>query len=93
MKPAARVTDLTDHTGQLEKPGDTTVTIGGLDAAVETTTMHTCTLPANPPHSKSPITKGSSSVTIGGRGAARMGDKVGCGAAITSGDTSVLIGD
>jgi len=93
MPPAARVTDMTDHLGELQRPGVTTVTIGGLAAAVAMTTMHRCNLPSNPPHPTLPIAKGSTTVTIGGLAAARIGDQVGCGAAIATGSATVTIGD
>jgi uncharacterized Zn-binding protein involved in type VI secretion len=44
------------------------------------------------PHPPSPIAKGSATVLIGGRPAARMGDMSGCGAPIVMGCPLVEIG-
>jgi uncharacterized Zn-binding protein involved in type VI secretion len=44
------------------------------------------------PHPPTPIAKGSFTVLIGGRPAARMGDLAGCGAPILGGFPTVLIG-
>ena len=45
------------------------------------------------PHPPSPIVKGSVTVMIGKRPAARMGDITGCGALIVAGAVTVNIGD
>ncbi|MFC6646964.1 PAAR domain-containing protein [Granulicella cerasi] len=99
MPPAARITDM--HTcpmetplsppiphigGPIVGPGEPTVLIGGLLAAV-VGDMAICVGPPDV------IVKGSSTVMIGGRPAARMGDTTAHGGAIASGLPTVLIGD
>jgi len=78
MPPAARVSDKTDHPGELAPAGHLRVTVNGLPS----TTMgdrHTCTRhPAC-----NPIIVGSSTVTIGGLPAARREDLCECGAIIS----------
>jgi len=92
MPPAARVKDLTDHPGTISGSGVLSVCIGGAPAAV-VDTPHICALPPNAgPHPQTTIVSGSTTVLIGGRAAARMGDKAACGAIITQGIRSVLIG-
>jgi uncharacterized Zn-binding protein involved in type VI secretion len=54
---------------------------------------HTCALPPQAgPHPPTVIVKGSFTVYVGGRPAARLGDTVGCGATIVRGASNVLIG-
>jgi uncharacterized Zn-binding protein involved in type VI secretion len=48
--------------------------------------------PTAGPHPPTPIVKGSATVLIGGRPAARLGDLAGCGAPIVFGHPTVLIG-
>jgi uncharacterized Zn-binding protein involved in type VI secretion len=93
MPPAARSTDATSHPGILLAAGAvTSVLIGKQPAAVDGT-GHTCAMPPTAgPHPPSTVVGGSTKVLIGGRSAARIGDKVGCGAMITTGFPSVLIG-
>jgi uncharacterized Zn-binding protein involved in type VI secretion len=96
MQPAARIGSATNHPGVLQGPGILTVTIGALPAAVAqdpASTIHACSKPQTPPDPPSPIVAGSSTVTIGGFGAARVGDSAGCGATIVDGAFDVLIGD
>ena len=92
---AARVLDPTGHPGTVTGPGAGTVFIENQIAAVEGD-MHTCAMPPtagpHPPSSFSPGT-GSATVSIGGRGALRVGAIAGCGAPIVMGATSVWIGD
>ncbi len=95
MPPAARVTDM--HTcpmstgtvphlgGQIIGPGVPTVMIEGLTAAV-VGDMATCVGPLDS------ITKGSSTVMIGGKPAARTGDKTAHGGQVIGGAPTVLIG-
>ena len=98
MLPAARVTDLhvcpmqmpgivpIPHVGgPIVGPGAATVLIGGLPAAVEGD-MCVC---IGPPDS---ITKGSSTVTLEGKAAARMGDATAHGGKLLSMCPTVLIG-
>lgn len=74
------------HTGgPIMPPGDATVLIGGMPAAV---LGDKCTC-AGPPDS---IIKGSATVKIGGKPAARQGDTTAHGGSITAGCTSVIIG-
>ncbi|PLX14902.1 MAG: type VI secretion protein [Salinivirgaceae bacterium] len=97
-KPAARLTDL--HTcpmvtpgvppvphvgGPIIGPGEATVLIGGVPAAVMGDNA-TC---VGPPDS---IVVGSATVMIGGKPAARMGDQTAHGGVIAVGYPTVLIG-
>ena len=92
MPGAARVQDPTDHPGMISGQGVVNVLINGQAAAV-VLVEHTCMMPPTAgPHSPSPIVEGSATVLIGGRQAARVGDRVGCGAAISDGSKNVLIG-
>jgi len=76
----------TPHTGgPILPPGMPTVLIGGKPAA---TVGNMCTC-AGPPDS---IAKGSASVMIGNKAAARQGDTTVHGGSITSGCTTVIIG-
>ncbi|TCP40183.1 PAAR domain-containing protein [Rhodovulum marinum] len=95
MPPAARLTDM--HTcpaangpvphvgGPIVGPGEPTVLIAGMPAAVM---GDTCTC-VGPPAT---IVKGSSTVMIGGKPAARMGDSTAHGGSIATGAPTVLIG-
>lgn len=99
MPAAARVTDM--HTCPMETeaipspvphvggpilgPGVSSVLIGNMPAAV-VGDMCTC---VGPPDT---ITKGSSSVFIGGKSAARMGDSTEHGGEIVTGLPTVMIG-
>lgn len=89
MPLAARLGDPTDHGGTVSAPGVATVLIEGKPAAVAND-LHLCPVPQ--PHPPSPFTHGSATVQIGGRGALRVGDVCGCGAAIAEGATKVMIG-
>ena len=93
MPAAARSEDATNHPGYISRNlAVPNVLIEGRPAAVAGT-IHICSLPPLAgPHPQTPIASGSSSVLIGGRPAARMHDKAGCGAMIVAGATSVLIG-
>jgi uncharacterized Zn-binding protein involved in type VI secretion len=92
MPPAARVNDMTNHPGVITPPGVPTVLIGNVQAATALT-LHTCSFPGTPPHPPTPIVKGSMTVRIGGRPAARVGDMTGCGAMIIPpGCPTVMIG-
>ncbi|MCG8696947.1 MAG: PAAR domain-containing protein, partial [Bacteroidales bacterium] len=71
--------------GPILPPGDPTVLIGGMPAAVVGDSC-VCT---GPPDS---IVAGSATVTIGGKPAARMGDSTSHGGSIILGDFTVLIG-
>jgi uncharacterized Zn-binding protein involved in type VI secretion len=93
---AARVNDLTDHSGIIVGPGVPTVVIGGRPAAVMGDLVQ-CPMFVSPgvPHVGGPIMTGSSTVLIGGRPAARVGDMVtenGPPATIIIGAPTVLIG-
>lgn len=95
MPAAARITDM--HTcpmvtgvvphvgGPITGPGQPTVLIGGLPAAV-VGDMCTC---VGPPDT---IVQGSATVLIGGMPAARMGDMTAHGGTIVLGEMTVLIG-
>lgn len=95
MPPAARLTDM--HTcpaangpvphvgGPIVGPGEATVLIGGLPAAIA---GDNCVC-VGPPAS---ISMGSTTVMIGGSPAARMGDTTAHGGAIVGGLPTVMIG-
>lgn len=90
-KPAARLTDLhtcpiPTHVGGPIIVGSTNVFIGGLPAA---TFGDQCTC-VGPPDT---IIQGSFTVLINGKPASRLGDMTMHGGVITSGCTTVLIGD
>ena len=80
------VTGVVPHVGgPITGPGEATVLIGGMPAAV-VGDMCTCT---GPPDS---IVVGSGTVLIGGKPAARMGDSTTHGGSIILGEMTVLIG-
>lgn len=93
--PAARITDFhvcpmvtgtVPHVGgPVLPPGEPTVLIGGMPAAL-VGDMCVCT---GPPDS---IAMGSTTVLIGGKPVARMGDSTAHGGTIMGGDPTVLIG-
>lgn len=99
MPPAARLTDMhtcpmqnptfpfpTPHVGgPVAGPGESTVLIGKLPAAV----MGDTCVCAGPPDT---IVQGSSSVFIGKKPAARMGDFTAHGGSVVAGCPTVLIG-
>jgi uncharacterized Zn-binding protein involved in type VI secretion len=72
--------------GPILPPGVPTVMIGSLPAAV-LGSMCTCMLSA-----PATVTQGSTTVQIGSRGAARMGDPTAHGGVIVAGCPTVLIG-
>lgn len=96
MPPAARLTDM--HTcpaangpvphvgGPIVGPGEATVLIGGLPAAVQGDNC-VCVGPT------ATVSKGSGTVMIGGSPAARMGDTTAHGGSIVGGLPTVIIGD
>lgn len=96
MPPATRLTDMQScpsetgtvpHVGgPIVGPGEPTVLVAGLPAAV---LGDNCTC-VGPP---SQITKASGTVLIGGKPAARVGDATSHGGAIVTGEATVLIGD
>ena len=95
MPPAARIGDPTGHPGLLAGPGVTTVLIGGQPAAValEMHSAHVCAMPPTAgPHPTAACPKGSTTVLIGSRPALRQFDVTSCGAPITAGLPTVLIG-
>jgi uncharacterized Zn-binding protein involved in type VI secretion len=89
---AARLGDPTSHPGLISGPGVPNVLIEGTPAAVFGD-LHTCSFPYPPGHPPSALTGGgSTSVTIGGRKAFRVGDSAACGAKILTGALRVVIG-
>ena len=92
MPPAARLTDVTNHGGTIVGPGQPTVLVGGMPAAVAGDT-HVCALPP-PGHvpTASPFPAGSTSVLIGGMPALRTTATAGCGAMAAVGEPTVQIG-
>jgi uncharacterized Zn-binding protein involved in type VI secretion len=92
MPPAARVTDTTTHGGTIIGPGEATVLIGGMPAAV-LGDNHICSLPPNVHQpTVSPFPMGSTTVLIGGKPAIRVGDTAICGASAAVGEPTVIIG-
>lgn len=92
MPPAARVGDTTTHGGTIVGPGEATVLIGGMPAAV-IGDMHVCVLPPNAHQpTSSPFPLGSSTVMIGKKPAVRVGDTCICGASSAVGAPTVQIG-
>lgn len=95
MPAAARVGDSSDHGGTIVGPGEATVLIGSMPAAVMGDN-HACvmTYPGSPPppHAATPILAGSATVMIGGKPAVRTGDACICGASAAVGEPTVTIG-
>lgn len=92
MLPAARLSDHTSHDGIILGPCNPTIIIEGMPAAT-VGDLHLCNQPATSVHpSESIFYTGSSSVYIGGKPALRVGDDASCGAKITTGAFTVLIG-
>ncbi|MGH3901216.1 MAG: PAAR domain-containing protein [Pseudonocardiaceae bacterium] len=102
MPPAARVGDPTGDLpegpqqhpspGVIGLPGVPTVLINGRPAAT-VGTLHTCSFPPPAVHPPNAIVPpGCPTVLIGGQPAARVGDLSLCGATITAGCNTVLIG-
>ena len=91
MPPATRVGDITNHGGTVVGPGEATVLIGSMPAAV-LGDMHVCPIPPPPHIPSSPFLLGSTSVLIGGKPAIRVGDTCLCGAGAAVGEPTVLIG-
>ena len=98
MPPAARLTDMhvcpiqtpglppIPHVGgPILGPGETTVLIASLPAAVVGDTA----ICVGPPDS---ITQGSATVLIGGKPAVRIGDSTAHGGSVVSGEPTVIIG-
>jgi uncharacterized Zn-binding protein involved in type VI secretion len=90
MPLAARVSDLTDHSGAITGPGATGVFIEKMPAA-RAGDAHVCAFPGAP-HGPNAVVFGSLSVYIEKRPAARRGDPCACGAAIASSAFTVSIG-
>jgi uncharacterized Zn-binding protein involved in type VI secretion len=92
MPPAARLGDVSNHGGTITGPGEPTVLIGGMPAAVATD-MHACAIPpiVHQP-TVSPFPMGSATVLIGGKPAVRVGDVCICGASAAVGAPTVIIG-
>jgi len=89
---AARQFDLTGHPG-LVVQGSPDVMIENQFAA-RVGDKHVCLLPPLAgPHPPTPIAKGSATVLINNRPAARQLDTAGCGAPIMKGAATVIIGD
>ena len=92
MPPAARVLDISVHGGTIIGPGEPTVLIGGMPAAVAGDN-HVCPIPP-PVHAPtvSPFPMGSATVLIGGKPAVRTTDTCLCGAMAAVGEPTVMIG-
>ena len=86
-KPAARLTDTMADGGLITGPGDSTVLIGKMPAAVAGDAL---TWPAG--QSTASFTLGSTSVFIGGKPAIRVGDVSSGGTSAVVGEPTVLIG-
>lgn len=85
--PAARMTDTLSDGGLITGPGDATVLIGGMPAAVA---GDMATWPAGQSTTSFPI--GSTTVLIGGKPAIRVGDLSAGGTTALVGKPTVLIG-
>lgn len=73
-------------------PGEPTVLIGGMPAAVAGD-IHSCALPPNAHQpTVSPFPPGSATVLIGNKPAVRVGDVCACGAGAVVGEPTVQIG-
>ena len=91
MPAAARVGDTTTHGGTIVGPGNATVMIGGMPAAVAGD-MHVCSLPPNAHQpTASPFPTGSTTVLVGGMPAIRATDTCICGAMAAVGEPTVMI--
>ncbi|HEX6368223.1 MAG TPA: PAAR domain-containing protein [Longimicrobium sp.] len=91
MPAAARVGDTSTHGGTIVGPGNATVLIGGMPAAVAGD-MHVCSLPPNAHQpTASAFPSGSSTVLIGGMPAIRSTDTCICGAMAAVGEPTVMI--
>lgn len=91
MPAAARVGDTSTHGGTIVGPGNATVLIGGMPAAVAGD-MHVCSLPPNAHQpTASPFPSGSTTVLIGGMPAIRSTDTCICGAMAAVGEPTVII--
>ncbi|MCB9746245.1 MAG: PAAR domain-containing protein [Alphaproteobacteria bacterium] len=92
MPSAARVGDVSNHGGVLSGPGEATVLIGGMPAAVAGD-MHVCALPpVSHQPTASPFPMGSVTVLVGGKPAVRTSDACICGAMAAVGEPTVQIG-
>lgn len=92
MPSALRVGDLTNHGGTVIGPGEATVLIGSMPAAV-VMDNHVCPIPPNTGHiTVSPFPVGSTTVLIGGKPALRTTDTCLCGAMGVVGEPTVQIG-
>ncbi len=92
MPPAARILDTSNHGGTIVGPGEATVLIGSMPAAV-VGDNHVCSLPPNAHQpTVSPFPSGSGTVMIGGKPALRTTDTCLCGAMAAVGEPTVMIG-
>lgn len=95
-QPAARLGDLgSPHGSYPPTPilgGSPDVFINGRPAARQGDPLVAHAAPKRPPHPRQ-IAEGASSVLINGRPAARVSDAIDCGGKLSSGSTTVLIGD
>jgi uncharacterized Zn-binding protein involved in type VI secretion len=92
MPSAVRVGDITTHGGTIIGPGEASVLIAGMPAAIAFDN-HVCPLPpiVHQP-TVSPFPAGSPTVLIGGRPAIRNTDTCLCGAMAVVGEPTVQIG-
>lgn len=92
MPAAARMADTSNHGGIIVGPGNPTVLIGGMPAAIAGDN-HVCPIPP-PVHvpTVSPFPMGSATVLIGGMPALRITDSCICGAMAAVGCPTVMIG-
>ena len=91
MPAAARVGDVSTHGGTIVGPGEPTVLIGKMPAAVLGDT-HVCPIPPPPHIPVTPLVLSSATVLIGGKPAVRVGDTCVCGASAAIGEPTVIIG-
>lgn len=88
---AARVGDMTTHGGVITGPGESTVLIGNMPAAVMGDT-HSCPIPPPAHVPVTPFPLGSTTVLIGNKPALRTSDTCVCGAQSALGEPTVEIG-
>ncbi len=92
MPAAVRILDTSTHGGTIVGPGEPTVLIGKMPAAVAGDT-HVCVMPPQGHQpTASAFPSGSGSVTIGGKAALRTTDTCICGAMAAVGEPTVMIG-
>jgi uncharacterized Zn-binding protein involved in type VI secretion len=92
MASVVRVGDTTNHGGTVTGPGEATVLVGGMPAAV-LGDMHVCSLPPNAHQpTASPFIASNATVLVGGKPIVTTSDSCGCGAMAVIGSPTVTVG-